>query len=174
MQPTIDAIIQLNPPGGTLLGALDIAASAGIYYYTDLAIQRLGLDYVVRFSAEPDGSNRIITTSQEIFVSFSAESSLRPDGILKGDQAGYSTALQGNIAIIGAPNHNRSKSEVQTVSTKTSPLTPQMEVQEIGTYLDSQNEIQTFHTSADVGVTIDGYFRIFLGDTNSQDESITC
>ena len=70
MQPTIDAIIQLNPPG-ELISALDIAASAGIYYYTDLAIQRLGLDYVVRFSAEPDGSNRIIMTSQEIFVSFS-------------------------------------------------------------------------------------------------------
>ena len=169
-KPTIDAVILLNPPGGILLGSLDLAASAGNYHYSDLAIRRLGLDYIVKFRRVSQDSLISITTTQEIFVSFSAENLLRPEGILRGDQAGYSSALQDHTAIIGAPNHNYSVYEVQTVTTKVSGSTPLREVQEIGTYLGSRYEIQTFHTSGDVGVTIGGYFRILLGSNSVQDE----
>ena len=165
-RPIADVDVKLNPPGGVLLGALDIQASAGVFYYKDLAIRRRGRDYIVRFSSTPKGANRTITTTQEIFVSFSSENALRPSSVLKGDQTGFSTAIQNDLAIIGAPNHNRSVFEIQTVTTKTARLTPQREVQELGITIESQYEIQSFYTTADPGETIGGYFRIMQSTAN--------
>ena len=134
--PILNASIFLNPPGGDLFGQTQETSTAGIVTFKDLAILRRGLDYTILFSAMPTGSNRLLTATQTVFVSFSMEYAIRPSEALQGDMIGYSSAIQNDISILGAPNSNLSVYDVQIVTTRAENVRDNvMEVQQVGVYV---------------------------------------
>jgi hypothetical protein len=161
--PVASVFIYLNPPGGSLKGAKDITAVAGVFDYLDLSIQTRGNDYLLRYSASPTlAQNRSLTTTQILFVSFSAEYELLPTEAQRFDLIGTSVAIQGDFAIVGAPGSNVSVTSIQTVTSE--PLNPFAVptkcVQMFGTSVTPQPAIMSFHTTGDVGSTVSGQFRL--------------
>jgi hypothetical protein len=67
----------------------------------------------------------------------------------------YVSKLNSNCS--GAPNANRSVTTIQRIKTSVSSQTPTPCLQSIQIYMANQPAIQSFHTTADIDVT--------LGDT---------
>eukprot|EP01038_Epipyxis_sp_PR26KG_P006150 gene6150-8477_t len=165
--PILPANLHLNPPLGILRGDNTADAIAGVSYFSDLGIAERGPDYLLRYSSLPHGSNHSLTVAEYVDVLFSSEFMLRPCSTHPGDFIGMSVDIDGDIAIIGAPYSNRSVTTIQIVTTSAEPVIPQQQVQSITTSVSSQNAIQSIYSSADVGETIGGYFRITYGDHGS-------
>lgn len=155
--------VKLNPVGGVLSGTLTVNASAGLFTYLDVSIYTRGPDYTLRYSAAPHGSAATLTTTQNLFVSFSNEYDLAPHEGLPNDLVGWAVDISGDITVTGAPKSNVSVTTIQTVTT-TGPYTPPVqEVQIVGTHIVPQPAIQSFHSTAAVGETVGGFFRVFYG-----------
>lgn len=172
--PTVPAEIWLNPPSGELLSSTSISwgdnrgnevwDDAGVCAFSDLMVSRRGPGYQIRFSSLIDEVNRTITATQSVDVSFSSEYQLRPKEALKGKLIGKSVDIQGDFAILGSPNSNRSVTTLQTVTSAGADANSTVrEVQMIQTIITPQPSIQTFHTTADVAASIGGYFRVSYG-----------
>eukprot|EP00981_Chlorochromonas_danica_P010183 scaffold3051_cov167-Ochromonas_danica.AAC.42 len=163
--PTQPALIWLNPLGGFLKGVTTTTADGGIVSYYDSYMTRKGLDYQIRYLANVVDNNDdvILTTEQSLYVSFSSEYQLRPASALHNELIGTSVDLEGDLAILGAPNFNKSITTIQVVTISAEEGSPQQEIQVIETSVDLQPAIQTFHTTADIGETLGGYFRLSCG-----------
>lgn len=162
--PTVPAEIWLNPPSGELLGTTSVVDDAGVCAFKDVWVSRRGPGYQMRFSSDIVEVNRTITTYQSVNVSFSAEYQLRPREALKGKLIGKSVDIQGDFAILGSPNSNRSVTTLQTVTSAGADANSTVrEVQMIQTMITPQPSIQQFHTTADIGASISGYFTISYG-----------
>ena len=162
--PTLPVDIHLNPVSGVLGGDTEATVSYGVSSFLDLGIGRRGPDYRLIFEATPDGERAMLASSQDLYVSFSSEFSLCPADALKHDLVGYDVGIDGDTAVIGAPNSNLSVNAVQTFSTIAAQKAAAKEVQVIRSSVEPQPAIQTFHTTADVGETVGGSFKISYGD----------
>ena len=169
-RPTATVSIQLSPPGGKLSGtAMTVRAIRGLFTYLDLSIDLYGKDYLLRYSTYSAGAKRTLTTLSTAFVSFSAEFSVRPLRAYANDRVCSSVAVSGAIAVCGAPNSNLSVSPVQTVSTVALFSAPIPEIQVIQMSLVPRVAVQEFHTTADVGETVGGTFRVYFGTVGPSD-----
>eukprot|EP01034_Spumella_vulgaris_P023126 gene23126-29319_t len=159
--PVQDADIWLNPPRGQLTGTVESTLVAGEAVYTDLLMTLRGPDYLVRYSSVATDVDRLLTVTQPLYVSFSSEYQLRPREAQVGELVGQSVDIFGNIAIVGAPNTNRSVTTIQTITSAAAlGSETQKEVQVIQTTIDPQPACQLFHTTADVGESVGGTFSI--------------
>ena len=163
MVPSTDAFLYLNPPGGSLRGTSVVPASAGIFRYLDVSIPQYGNDYLIRFLSAPSGASRTLTSWQIVFVSFTNEFELLPNEAQKHDLIGHDVALKSNFAAIGAPASNLSVNTIQTITTKAQDpfLVPLPCIQIVGTQVERQPFIESFHTTGAVGSVVGGTFRIY-------------
>ena len=168
--PTTAVSIVLSPPGGALAGtAKTVTAIAGLFTYLDLSIDIYGLDYLLRFSSYSTAAHKTLTVTNTLFVSFSAEFSVQPKEAFAGDRVCQSLSISGPIAVCGAPNSNLSVTPIQTVNTIAQYEEPVPEVQIIQMTLQPLQGVQQFHTTAAVGATVGGYFRVFFGTMGPSD-----
>ena len=166
--PIVPAQIWLNPPQGVLIGTSAVGTFEGQGTYNDLGIRQRGPDYLLRFTRVSglgnDTTSRLdtldITTTQLISNSFSSEFEIRPKEALPGKRIGYSVDILGEIAILGSPNSNRSVTTIQAVTSSALQTSPQREVQLITTSATPQPGIISFHSTADVGETVGGFFTL--------------
>jgi hypothetical protein len=158
--PTVPAIIWLNPPSGNLVGNTKLKSDGGVFAYSDLKLTTRGLDYLLRYDVFPMNESYSLSTFQFVYNSFSSEYQLRPGAALENEEIGRSVDIDGDLAVIGAPNFNLSVTTVQVVSISIENVAPTREVQLISTNVQPQPSIQSFHTTADVEATVGGYFQI--------------
>ena len=187
-KPFLKAQIWLNPPFGNLisdlkessyptwshpaapLGGLQEVSAAGTIQFNDLKITHRGPNYLLRFSTETNdvvlsGVKTLLTTTQFVNVSFSAETQLVPVLSKKQQLVGQCVAIDGDIAVLGCPNCNMSVFTIQSVITSASPGPSTREVQLIKTDIVPQPAIISFRTTAGVGEIVGGTFKIMYGDT---------
>jgi len=186
-KPFLAAQIWLNPPFGKLisdlmespypiwshpaapLGGLQEVSSQGEIQFNDLKITHRGPNYLLRFSSETNdvvlpGVKTLLTTTQFVNVSFSAETQLIPILSKKDQLVGQCVDIDGDIAVLGCPNCNMSVFTIQAVITSASPGPNTREVQLIKTDIVPQPAIISFHTTAKVGEIVGGTFKITYGD----------
>ena len=162
--PTLPADIHLNPLRGKLLGSFSATAQAGLASFNDLGIDSPGKDYRIYFLLNNNYSSYVY---QNLSVEFSIEFELRPPLAQPLDMVGFSVSISGQTAVMGAPNTKLAAgetSEVQAVTTSSSPIPlPLPDIQLVETRIVPQPSIQRFYSTADVGASIGGYFRILQG-----------
>ena len=165
--PFVPAQIWLNPPQGVLIGSSSVSSFEGQGTFRDLGLRQRGPDYQLRFTRKSGAgtdSSRLdaleITTTQIISNSFSSEFEIRPKEALPSELIGYSVDISGDIAILGSPNTNRSVTTIQAVTSSAMQASPQQEVQLITTSARPQPGIISFHSTADVGETVGGFFTL--------------
>lgn len=178
LNPILPATVHLNPTRGllegtrTLEGTLTLWSSEGLFEYYDLLFTRRGYFYKILYTCSPSlGPIRTLAHFNDVDVSFSSEYRLLPDRSLVFDptavhRVGHSVDVHGSLMAVGAPWSNLTVFEVQTVTTDVligQTLVPQVEIQEVHVVLKPQPEIQSFHTTADVGETVGGFFTIDYG-----------
>eukprot|EP01041_Mallomonas_annulata_P002557 gene2557-4990_t len=162
--PILPALIHLNPIGGYLTGTADNIALSGVFTYNDLSLPIRGPDYLLRFESAPPTAHRTISTTQDVFVSFSNEFELRAKEALNGHRVGWSVDISGSIAVLGSPYSNQSVNAVQTVTTTSSSIAdPVKEIQILSVEVAPQPVIQSFFTTADAYETVGGFFTINYG-----------
>jgi hypothetical protein len=160
-KPSVPVSIILSPPFGVLSGQIAAVANAGVFPYANLGIDIFGLDYLVRFSAS--FPSRILTTTSDVFVSFSAQYAVRARDAEINDRVCASVAVSGTIAVCGAPSSNISIFPIQSVTTTIGTAVPVQEIQVFETTLVPRKAIQQFHTTGDVGAMVGGSFQIMFG-----------
>ena len=164
-KPILAASIFLSPPSGSLTGSQSVTASGGLFTFIDLSIDILGLDYLLRFSTIPLNTHYLLTVMETLFVSFSSQSTVRPQDAFSGDRVCSSVAVSGRVAACGAPNGNFSVTPIQTVSLVIAAgSVPRSEIQMFRTTLVSRPAIMQFSTTVDIGETVGGYFTMKFGD----------
>ena len=169
--PTVPAEIWLNPPQGTLIGSSTASAFEGQSPFSDVGISQRGPDYLLRYTRVATfGSNVTseedlveITTTQTISNSFSSEFEIRPKEALKNELIGFAVDIEGDIAILGSPNSNRSVTTIQAVTSSALQHSPQQEVQLISTSATPQPGIISFHSTANVEETVGGTYTLSYG-----------
>jgi hypothetical protein len=168
--PSCHAQIWLNPPGGKLVGDNVLASDGGVFDFLNLGLSGRGPDYLLRYEVTPsDGSSlaKPLMIDQWIYSSFSSEYQLRPASALSTEKIGSSVDIQGDLAVIGASNFNYSVTTVQVVTVQVAEGTPTREVQLISTSIQPQASVQAFHTTADIGATVSGFFKIIISGVGS-------
>ncbi|RYH30929.1 hypothetical protein EON65_03875 [archaeon] len=161
--PSLAAHVYLNPPGGFLKGDVTAISDAGVVLYNDTYISRKGSSYELIYNAVIENRPQSLLNSQSIYVSFSSEYQLRPEAALKEERIGHAVDLQGDIAILGAPDFNVSVSTVQVVEISVADGLPRREVQTVQTNINPQPAVQTFYTTAGIDQAVGGYFTISFG-----------
>lgn len=159
----LEVPVRLNPIQGYLSGDRYVTAISGGYTYIDLSVSDMGLDYSMRFNVDNTKeypNTRTLTTTQDLFVSFSGEFSLRPNERIRSNLIGWDVAIDGDLSLIGAPNSNLTVTAIQAVSSYGSHATPVCEIQLISTDVELQPVIQEFHTTAGVNEVVGGTFTI--------------
>lgn len=161
--PILKALVRLNPTKGNLEGIPFINSDEGVFQFLDNYITYPGMNYELFFSAEIDQFSILLETSQLINNTFSAEQQLRPKEALTREMVGHSVALEGDMAVIGAPNFNVSTTTIQVVRISVADHEPQQQVQLVSTSMSGRPAIQTFYTTTNIDETVGGTFSIFYG-----------
>jgi hypothetical protein len=163
--PSCHAHIWLNPPGGKLIGDKVLTSDGGVFDFMNLGLSRRGPNYLLRYEVNPsDGASlsKPLMIDQWIYSSFSSEYQLRPASALSTEKIGSSVDIQDDLAVIGASNFNYSVTTVQVVTIQVAEGTPTREVQLISTSIQPQSSVQSFHTTANIGATVSGFFKIII------------
>jgi hypothetical protein len=126
-KPSVPVSIILSPPFGVLSGEITAIANAGVFSYANLGIDIFGFDYLLRFTAS--FPSRVLTTTADVFVSFSAQYAIRVQNAQINDRVCASVAVSGTIAVCGAPNSNISIYPIQSVTTAIGTAVPVQEIQ---------------------------------------------
>lgn len=161
--PFLDAHVWLNPLRGQLAGIKTIGSDEGVFQYLDTYITHAGPNYELHFASSIDEASIVVEATQTVDNRFSAEQQLRPQAALTGEMVGHSVALQGDIAVVGAPNFNVTTTTRQVVKVSVADHAPQQQVQVVSTSVGGRPAIQTFYTTTNIDETLGGSFTIFFG-----------
>eukprot|EP01033_Poteriospumella_lacustris_P006607 gene6608-4759_t len=162
--PFLDAHVWLNPLRGQLAGIATVGSDEGVFQYLDTYVTHAGPNYELHFAASLDEqSSLVVEATQTVDNRFSAEQQLRPQAALTGERVGHSVALQGDIAVVGAPNFNVTTTTRQVVRVSVADHAPQPQVQVVSTSVGGRPAIQTFYTTTNIDETLGGSFAIFFG-----------
>jgi hypothetical protein len=168
--PVQPAQIHLNPTRGYLEGGIRLFFDEGLAEYSNLRISRRGPNYLIRFRSDiVSGPARTLSHTNVLTNSFSSEYRVMSEWGLPGHRIGHSVDIEGSIMIVGAPRTNLTVNDVQTITTDVSPtveLIPQVEIQVFRSVAYPQPEIQSFHTTANIGSEVGGSFKI-IGKSGS-------
>jgi hypothetical protein len=158
--PTVPAVVHLNPVKGHLEGTLQITSEAGIAQFRDLKIVQRGVGYQIFFSTPTQGP---LYSSTSFNVVFSSEFEVMSTDNEARDNLGYSVDISGGRAIAGAPRAEQARREVQIIRTVGSSDVLLQQVQYIRTFATPRTEVQVLETSVLPGYKVGGSFLLTWG-----------
>lgn len=151
-------ILQGGNLGGSLITEFN---TEGVATFTNVYVTNMGRSYNLKYSCFFKDKDLSLSVDQNLEVSFSSEYQISSNDYMYGTMSiGHVVSIEDNFAVVGAPAANFSITSIQEIITSSTVQISQPEIILVYAKVSPRPLIQSFHTTADIGSIVSGFFTI--------------